>query len=467
MKKIISLMLAVLLVLSLCACGGAEDKTEDKTMEGLHVGYARADISPKSPVGLDGYFNSDVRIHTTVMDPLYVTCIAVTDGDETVLLISQDLLYSWDAATEPARQKVSEATGLPIERIMICSTHTHSAPEVVTSEEYTELYQTQLVAAAEAALADRAPATIYGTSVQTEKMNFVRHYLMNDGSYAGDNFGNWGVGIQDYATEKDPEMQLVEFRREGDKKSILLMNFQAHPSMTGGNQETVASADFIGSARITFEKQVDMHFVYFTGTAGNLNTVSRIVADVHDMNYATYGAKLAQYAIDALPNMTKVEGSGITATTVQLDYAVNHEKEDQLQQAQEVVDIWTTSGDRTTGNNKAKEYGLSSVYEAREILQRPSRPATDTMELDAIRIGGIAFVTIPGEVYTDNGLQIKESSPYDLTIIATMANQSRGYFSTEAAWDYGCYETFTAYYAKGAAEAMTEKIISMVKSLEN
>ena len=62
MKKIISLMLAMLLVLGLCACGSTavEDAPAEETT-GLQVGYGKVNITPSYKVGLGGYSDAETR----------------------------------------------------------------------------------------------------------------------------------------------------------------------------------------------------------------------------------------------------------------------------------------------------------------------------------------------------------------------------------------------------------------------
>ena len=59
--------------------------------EQLLAGYARADITPEGSVHMQGGDWRN-RISTGVLDPLYATCIALTVGDETVLLYTTDTL---------------------------------------------------------------------------------------------------------------------------------------------------------------------------------------------------------------------------------------------------------------------------------------------------------------------------------------------------------------------------------------
>ena len=98
MKKWLSVLLALCLMLSMVACGGSsgDDKqvaaTEGAKDQRFRVGYARENITPDHPVGLKGYGNTSDRKHTEVLDYIYLTTVVVTDyQDNTMIMITVDV----------------------------------------------------------------------------------------------------------------------------------------------------------------------------------------------------------------------------------------------------------------------------------------------------------------------------------------------------------------------------------------
>ena len=135
MKKFISMILVLIMVFSLCACGGKSgttDSTESQTgsqEKTFRVGYARYDITPTEAVPLGGFGNCDKRISTNVLRRLYVSCIALTDEqDYTVLMFSCDFINPY-AALMDARPVISQQTGVPEHQILVNSSHTHAGPD--------------------------------------------------------------------------------------------------------------------------------------------------------------------------------------------------------------------------------------------------------------------------------------------------------------------------------------------------
>ena len=478
MKKLLCILLAAIMV---CGClGCSQSNTEQAPASNaaaettgnaakLQVGYGRKDITPMDPVPLAGYGNSFNRISKGALDYLYVTCVAIADGEgNTVLLLSEDLLLP--TFSPEARQQISTATGIPLENIVQASTHTHSAPDQASTDPaiatWKVRYLSQCVKAAEEALADLSPAEISVGSTNVEGLNFVRHYLLNDGTYAGDNFGDWSSGIKDYADVKDTQMQLIRFTRAAeDKKDVVMANWQAHACVTGGNEKYDISADFIGSTRAYVEQQADVNFIYFSGAGGNLNSFSRIAADTPTKDNKEYGMQLGNYALDVMKNMTPVQSGAVKVKITPFVGQVDKTFQDKLTQAKEVVDLMEAAG-QLTANVKAVEYGFSSCFHAQAVVRRSSMSDTQTFDLCTISVGDISFVAAPYEMFAVHGMHIKENSPFQSTFVLTCANAYVGYLPTNEAYDYGCYESHSGRYVRGTGDELAEAFVTALTELK-
>ena len=432
------------------------------------VGFGREDISPKAPVPLAGYGATMNRISRQQLDTLYLTCVAITDAEgKTALLISQDLINSlWHAEV---RSAIREATGIPEEQILVAATHTHSGPDQVSKHEnilaWKPLYLRQAVKAALAALEDRAPATVEIGRTDTERLNFIRHYLLSDGSYGGDNFGDFKTNtIVDHATPNDPRLQVIRFRRR-ERPSVVMVNWQAHPTLTGGMTETDMSSDFIGSTRQYVEQTTGELFIYFTGAAGNHNAKSRIRQEERTRDNREFGKLLGDYVLDALQHMTSL-GAGTVKTCAQTYVGqVDHSMEEKLEEARAVRKVFQEEG-RDEGNKLARQYGFSSVYHANAVVRRSSYETTRPVDLHAISIGGISFAAAPYEMFAAHGMYIKEHTPFPMTFVVSCCNGVNSYLPTTQAYDYGCYESHNGNFVRGTGDKLAEALIEMLKQLK-
>lgn len=429
MKRFIALFILAALLLLQCGCNKQEQTTP--TVENqFRIGYGRISIHTNDFVPMGSF---DGRYNTGFLDYVQATCLAVTgENNETVLLYTTDTLYSYDDWVIPCREQVSEATGIPQDHIMFGSTHTHSAPDIgnKVDEKYTQFFIKQIVEVAKQAMEDRAPATIQTASTQVDRMNYIRHYMMSDGTIAGDHFGNWDTAeAVSNLSEPDKELQIVRFTRE-EKEDIVIANFQAHAKLAssgstsyGKSNQTMMSADFIGATREYVEKNMkDVKFAFFIGASGNINPFdTHIKANLNRdvLTEKAYGQTLGSIIIENLMFMTE------------------------------------------TSDNYELKCSQSML-----AGQLKSGPGTLDIELDAITLGdSLCFVTAPCEMFNSTGMAIKDGSPYETTFILSNANNSFSYIPDEPAFAYGGYEVKISKFAAGTAEKIADELVGMLQEL--
>jgi len=431
----------------------------------LQAGFARVDITPDFPVGLAGYEPEEKRPCQGIRDPIYLTCIAVTSGDDTILLFDADLCSVGDWGAEKICEVVSPATGIPAERIYCGATHTHSAPQFsIYNECQAPFYRLLLDAAVEAAreaLADRTPAQLLCTAKNVKRMNFVRHYLMEDGSYWGSNFGSRATPHVNHAAESDPRLMLLRFAREG-KKDIVLMNWQAHNDSVHFVGHNFLSSSYTGEVRKRFEAQTDTCFAFFQGASGNQNPSSWIEQENHHIeDHFAYGRKLADYAVEFMKELKPVNGTDIVTTRRVFDAKVDHSLDHMVKEAKEVHELYLEKG-KKEANALGKTYGFVTCYQAQHILMRSQMGPTIPIVLNAFRIGDMAFITAGNELFSTIGLHVRLHGPFENTFIIT---GNKYYLPCMAAYEYGAYEAVTSRYVKGTAEAVADTFVEMLESI--
>jgi len=479
MKRMIALTLAVLMALSLCACGGSQK--QQAAEPGFKAGFGQVDITPNYSVPLAGYGNTMNRMSQGYMDYLYATCIAVQDAQgEMALFITVDSINFYDGLLELVRPAVVEATGVKADRIVLAGTHTHSAPDMNSTDgsiaKYKEFFSQCVADAAKAAIKDLSGATIQTGTGETENLTFVRHYVMNDGTYSGPNFGDSSSGYKAHEREADEQIQLVRFVRSAKgKDDILMVNWQSHPLVASTNASdeglqgrSMMSPDFIGTMRNYVGEQTGCKVAFFQGAAGNLNPRSNIASEQStvptDVN--VYGQKLGDYVIAAMENMTQIEAGSIVSKQTIYQGEVDHTEDDLLDYARVVQDLWTKTNNFNACLTEGKPHGVMGPYHAGAIIRRATSSVNQkAMELNAITIGNVGFVTAPYEMFCQNGQQIKEGSPYDITFVITCSNGHNSYIAADEAFAFGSYEVHARTFIRGTGEALANELVSMLNDI--
>ena len=79
---------------------------------------------------------------------------------------------------------------------------------------------------------------------------------------------------------------------------------------------------------------------------------------------------------------------------------------------------------------------------AERTMRMVDMPPRIDVPLQALRIGGLAVVSIPFEAFVDMGLALKKESPFPDTFAVSLANGAYGYLPTAAHHELGGYETW-------------------------
>lgn len=428
----------------------------------LKAGYAKADITPAIPVPLAGYGNTHLRIHDSVETPICAVCVAVSDGDNTTLLYHLDLVFLTEQNVTACKKGIFETTGVPEDNILLNVTHTHSAPDLRSDlesiREYTAFLQDAIIGLAAPALADMENAELQIGSARLENLNFVRRYLLSDGSYGGDNFGDFvNNTILAHETEADNLMQAVRLVRQ-EKKDIVLVNWQAHPHPMGGSKKTFLTSDIVGKFRAKAEEEHDIFFSFYQGCAGNINSHSRVPGEGYDRDPEATSSALAAGLSQVLGAMRPVKSGPVKVSTDIFCAPINHQFDHKVEDAKKVIAFWQGK----TAGGEVKEYALSlgfnSVYHANAVIRHSQMADSLSYRIGAVSFGDICIVWAPNELFDATGMFLKSVLPFEMTFACGYTNGSYGYMPTRRAFHHGGYGCDTCNYPAGTTEELMQAL---------
>lgn len=481
MKKILALILVAALALSIAACTGTGTDTPAEAVGGVkegifQVGFGRTNITPAESVPIGGMGNSERYMSEEVIDELYFSVIALQDVEgEISLLCHLDLINPGQEFYDPIRELMAQTVGTSVDRVVITATHTHAAVDIGNTTfdsviRYRAMLQEKLVEAAVLAVEDLAPATTTIGSTETESLNFMRHYWLENGEVAGDGFGDWTTAdAVEHVAVADPTLYAVRFTRE-NKKDVVLVNWRAHAGAVG--TADYLSADFPGPFRDAMEAADDDIFVaYYQGAAGNVNATSRIQREKRALNVDEHGYMLAQHALECLEedNMKPIEIDDIYHEYIRYEGKVDHSRDHLVLEAKAVQAIRAQLKDYHLVKPYAEQYGFRSGYDASSVITKASMGETDMIPLSVLTLGeDLAIVTHAGEMFNEISAQLEEMSPYEYTLWFSYTNGAKGYFPIKETWDYGgSYEADTTKYVPGTAEDIRDLFAEKLTALKN
>lgn len=472
MKKLFFLLTA-LCMLCLCACGGAaagESGSGEAVSDTLQVGYARVDITPEDNVEMAIYGAESERISTGYLDQLYGYALAATGSNgETVLVLTCDHTWFPGKAANEMRRVLSAELGLKEENIICTGTHNHSgvalSSTTTATARYHENFTKLMLEAGREAMADRSEATLYAGSAKAPGLNFVRRYVLTDGTYP--NFESPDPAlIAGHESEPDDQLQVLRIVRSG-KKDIAIFNWQAHLNMImqAGGSYDLLTADIFGPFRDEIQNQLNVDCFAWNGACGNLNPTSKIPEENPTWNHREYGKMLSKYGVEAFQNAQPVDGTEVKLISQNFEGQVNHEFDNVVGVARQMVDYYKTTGDREGTREMGEPHGINTEKHAARIVSNAGLGKTQDILVKAFSIGDIGFICLRYEMFDSDGMYIKENSPFKQTFIIGYNEDGKGYLPSKLSEDHGGYEVDNNVFILGTAQQLADTYLELLEEL--
>ena len=275
-------------------------------------------------------------------------------------------------------------------------------------------------------------------------------------------------------------MRLIKFVREGDKKPIIMVNFQAHPHLGTSSKDTSIHADWPGIMRETVAEKLDAHCMYLGGAGGNLNSSSRIAEENMSTDWKHHGQRAANYVINAEDSYTQVEAGDIKVKAVTIGYPVDHSMDHLLAEAKVINDLSYSNFDKAKEEvHKYPEF--SSVYHAQTVVEKAALPENYDLTIGAFAIGDVAFTLHPYEMFDTYGMELRGGTvgnpnyradqqlenPFEMTFICTLSNGHMGYVPSLMSYRNGGYSTDIAYLIPGSGERLVRDYLAILNDLHS
>jgi neutral ceramidase len=409
----------------------------------LFGGYAAVEITP--PVGTEmAGFVARQGPCVGVLDPLEARALVFQDGrGARASLLTCDLIAVGRHLVARVRRRIAAETGIPEGAVLVHCSHTHSGPETGVKTTIarpnvaylTELEGTLAGVVAEAAR-DLVPVRLrLAAGEAPEGLAVNRAYR------------RLGRG-----TEYDHRVTVVRMERASggngqDEPFASLVSFGCHPVALGA-AERHASADYVGVLRRELERRGTGPVLYVNNPCGDVNPVGmeqpgRPLAE-------SLGKGLAEVALplwrSAEPVDERESAIGAAQAPVELTYLPLRSAEDAAALLAQGQDKLAALDPGTTAYRVAQ---ITEVEHALRVLRHHfgrEEPVAPPAEVQALRLGPVAVVGLPGEVFSSLGAAIRAGSPLGTarTLVANLSNDNVGYVPDRGAYGVAGYETDVA-----------------------
>ena len=115
--------------------------------------------------------------------------------------------------------------------------------------------------------------------------------------------------------------------------------------------------------------------------------------------------------------------------------------------------------------------GAQGVIDTFRSMRKQLAPRQGEMRktwVQAIVLGDVALVGVPGEFFTLLGQEIKRRSPYRYTFVFELANDYVGYIPDASAFDRGGYQVWMglhSFLARGSGEIIVDEAVGLLDRL--
>jgi hypothetical protein len=436
----------------------------------LRVGAATVVITPPAGTPMAGYYYE--RAAEGVHDDLYARALVLEVGGTRAALVALDLISTPPAVVREARRAIERTTRLRGEDVLISATHAHTGPVLGgrtrrekalggTSDlarRYTEELPGKIARAVCRAEEALTPARAWVGHGKEETLAHNRRYHMKDGN-VGWNPGLLNPNILKPAGPIDPDVAVVYFETRGKKPLAIYVNYAVHLDNTGG---TKISADlpYTLTRLLTEVKGPEMVTVYTTGCCGDVNQLN-VAWGERQQGFETaarMGIVLAGEVLRTLPRLKPVEAGALRIKREVVRLPLPKVEPGEVEKVNAVLQRKGGPGGR------ASFLETVQAYKVLDVAAREGKPLE--AEVQVIAWGeDLAWVALPGEIFVELGLTIKQDSPFKHTVIAELANGSVGYVPARRAYAQGNYEVVSARCAEGSGELLADTAVRLLKEL--
>jgi neutral ceramidase len=446
MKTLLTLLVVTLVVSSNVAVCAANWK----------VGIARVEITPKQPVWMAGYA---ARVHPAegTVHPLWAKALALEDArGERAVIVTTDLLGLVRHVSDAVGTRVHRSTGIPRDRIVLTSSHTHGGPVVLGCVDIAHHMKAE----------DRAVAAAYRDELQ-DKLARVIEDACGDMQPAELAFGEGTAGFamnrrkiqtQGYVISPNPQgpvdhrVPVLRVSDESGRLRAVLFGYACHNTTLGGDFYRY-NGDYAGFAQIEMEKaHPGAAAMFMIGCGADANPQPRGKLELAEQ----HGKELAE-AVDRVlaGELCPVRGPlSVAMDRVDLPFVDPPTKEELIERR----------GQGNRYQQRLTEMLLERIEKQGKLDTAYAYP------VQVVRFGSdLALVAPAGEVVVDYAIRLRRELAGERLWIAGYTNEVFAYLPSERVLSEGGYEGGGAMVYFGwhgpFRPGVEDRVVGLVKTL--
>ncbi|MBO2516626.1 MAG: hypothetical protein CW338_05000 [Clostridiales bacterium] len=383
----------------------------------LSLGFSETDITPKKPSRLVGFYRPD-DLSKGVLQPLTAQA-AVWEEKEKYCLITIDSIGFTKELSDALRNKVSRLLGTTADHVMLCFSHTHSAPDADIERGYWQYLCEKVEAAVSAAANSMAP-------VSAGWANASAHI---------------GINRRPVSKVTDDRVGILKIcDADTDELKLLILRVTAHGNVLK-RDNCMVSPDYFGAVRKTISSLYNCPVMMIQGAAGNIAPryfCSKETPVDARMDGCVRSDTALQDMADAIADGVSGVINSISmhpAPAVRM-YSRHIELTAPVPSIEEAERVEREAKDLCGIENPGW------IGKVKELLDAGITEQTEDVEMQYFSIGGWCICGGPYEFMAGFALETRKQLQDEYFYLNGYTNGCLLYFPTEDEFDYGGYEVY-------------------------
>lgn len=427
----------------------------------MFAGVGWTDITPKYDVLMEGM----IREHKSegVHDRIYARSLILSNDAEVrdcVVIVSLDVCVIGTDTVRRAKKAIYDQTGISPESVIIAATHSHSGPATFgifqpAEDQYVAELIDLIADSVQKAQVKIRPAGIICAEGREDTISHYRRFHDDQGKIIMYWEQDPAEGRIRVLGEPDPSLGVIKVIDAKKNKPIAaLFNHTGHPNVMSGENYLI-SGDYTGAASRILEEKFGCTSLFVNGAQGSVDMDNWHFRDWDGVQ--TLGSRLADAVIAADKHPIP-------------DAIIKHSYTNYILPRRQITNEELAWADKvlkeTGGSFAAVADGVGDDYKA-ALYKKIHALRDENIEIEqvAFSLGDTAFVSFPGELFTEIGLKIKSRSPFANTHIIGLANGYAGYIPTPEAISQGGYEVETRNVDEMAARIIEDTSVKLLEEL--
>lgn len=388
----------------------------------FQAGAASVIITPPIGVELAGYsFGPNVG----VLDNLEAQALAIRNQETTVGILTVDLLTVGAEFVARIRARAERELGIPGTHLAVAASHSHSSPTAYPLRQWGRVDEGYV-----AQLED----TLIGALRQA--LEQVREVRLRTGLGRCENLSENRRG---QGALRDLDVPVILAEEPGGVPVAVLFSFGCHPVTLHGYRNLL-SPDYPDYARKRIRSRLGGPVValFSMGAAGDINPAGYVHGAATEERARRLGEPLGDEVARAAGEALAQDDAVLQAIRSVIELPVHPlpplvELDEQFRIHSAETEQLRREGqpwERVAVAEIKRDWAL----EAAELVRSGRAKTSVSCEVQVFRIGDLAFLAAPLEIFSETSLAIKRESHTRVTFICSNANGGVGYLATADAY---------------------------------